>query len=151
MDQQGMEQHGEHRGLKSFVIACLILIAITALSMYAIVQIAARFPAALPWKIEAKVTGKALPADIPLYKGAVLKESTVNGNRSTFKYMLPLGAETTVRTFYEAEMPKNNWARLAGDENFLEFFKEEGKRRVMIRINYENGKASVAFEIYSAA
>lgn len=140
----------EHKGLKSFIIACLFLVAVTAIGMFAIIQIAARYPHVLPWKIETKASGKVLPADIPLYKGAVLKESTVNGNRQTYKYMLPLGAETTVRTFYETEMPRNSWSRLAGDEHFLEFFKNDGKRRVMIRINYENGKASVGIEIYDA-
>ena len=136
-----------HKGLKSFVIACLFLVSFTAISMYAIIQIVARFPEALPWKVDTKASGKILPSDIPLYSGAVLKESTANGTRRTYKYMLPLGAESTVRTFYEAEMPKNSWSRLAGDEHFLEFYKDTGKRRVMIRINYENSKASVAFEI----
>lgn len=146
-----MEQTGDHKSLRSFVIACLFIVAVTAIGMFAIIQIAARFPEALPWKIEAKVAKKVLPADIPLYKGAVLKDSTANGNRQTFKYMLPLGAESTVRTFYETEMPVNGWARLAGDEHFLEFFKDEGKRRVMIRISYENSKANIAFEVYGAA
>lgn len=65
----------------------------------------------------------------------------------TFKYMLPLGAQSTARKFYEAEMAKNEWRRLAANKDYLEYYKREGKRRVIIRVNYSNGKVSLFFEI----
>lgn len=135
------------KSVKSLFIAAVIIIVFSLVSVYGLYQLAKYFSESVPWSVGQKLSGKTLPQDIPLYSGAVLAESTANGSRLTFVYMLPLGAQTTARKFYETEMIKNDWSKLASNENLLEFFKKEGKRRALIRINYQNGKASLDIEI----
>jgi hypothetical protein len=136
-----------YKGLKSFVIAVLIIAVITAGGVLGIMQLANLMPKYLPWVQKTTTADAALPSDVPLYKGSVLADSTAHGDRLTFKYMLPLGAQTTVRDWYGAEMPKMGWTQLAADERYLEYYKNGGKRRTMIRVVYENGKAAVSLEI----
>ncbi len=134
-------------GIRSFVLACLFIVAITAVSLYGIVNLVTIFPQALPWTAETKISKVVLPTDIPLYKGSVLAESEDRGDRLIFKYIVPLGAQTTVRTYYIATMPQQGWTQLVGDTNFLEFYKGDGKRRTIIRVTYENGRPVVSIEI----
>ncbi len=136
-----------HKSFKNFLIAVVFIVVFSVGSVYGLYQLAKYFPEKVPWSAGQKLSGKNLPQDIPLYNGAVLAESEANGGRMTFKYMLPLGAQSTARKFYEAEMVKNDWRKLASNENYLEFYKKEGKRRVVIKITYTNGKASLHFEI----
>jgi hypothetical protein len=136
-----------YKGLKSFIIAVLVIAVVTAGGVLGIMQLAKLMPKYLPWTQQTAIADATLPSDVPLYKGSVLAESTAHGDRLTFKYMLPLGAQTTVRDWYGAEMPKLGWTQLAADESYLEYYKNGGKRRTMIRVVYENGKAAVSLEI----
>jgi hypothetical protein len=148
MDIEPDHSHGEiNKSFKNFLIAVAFIIIFSVVSVYGLYQLAKYFPEKVPWSAGQKLSGKTLPKDVPLYNGAVLAESEANGSRMTFRYMLPLGAQSTARQFYETEMKKNGWSRLASDENLLEFYKTEGKRRVVVRVDYQNGKASLNFEI----
>jgi hypothetical protein len=152
-EQHPMEHEPDHshgqitKSFKNFLIAVAFIIIFSVVSVYGLYQLAKYFPEKVPWSAGQKLSGKSFPKDIPLYNGAVLAESEAYGSRLTFRYMLPLGAQSTARRFYEAEMIKNNWSRLASNEDLMEFYKKEGKRRVVIRIDYLNGKASLNFEI----
>ncbi len=136
-----------HKSFMNFLIAVVFIVVFSVVSVLGLYQLAKYFPEKVPWSAGQKLSGKNLPQDIPLYNGAVLAESEANGGRMTFKYMLPLGAQTTARDFYLTEMAKNDWRRLASNQDYLEFYKKEGKRRVIIRVNYTSGKASLSFEI----
>ena len=136
-----------NKSMKSFVLACLLLTGITAISFFGIIQLIKLFPQALPWTKPTEIAKVVLPDDIPLYRGAVLSESEDRGDRLIFKYVMPLGAQTTVRNFYSGEMPKHGWVPLVADANYLEFYKQEGKRRTILRITYENGRAAIAIEV----
>jgi len=136
-----------NRGLLNFIIAVILIVIITAGGVFGIAQLIKYYPDKIPWVSGDKSSGAVLPDDVALYKGSVLTDSTVRGGRLTFKYTLPLGAQSTVREYYEKEMPGMGWQRLAGDEEYLAFYKREGKRRTIIRIIYEDGKAAVSIEI----
>lgn len=136
-----------NKGIKSFVLACILIVVITVISLFGIFQLLKMFPRAVPWAKTTVVSKVVLPGDIPLYKGSVLAESENRGDRLLFKYVVPLGAQTTVRNFYSAEMPKQGWVQLVGDNSYLEFYKQEGKRRTIVRVTYENGRAVVSMEI----
>ncbi len=136
-----------NKSFSSFLIAVVIIIVISVGAVYGITALAKYFPSRLLWNKPQDVAEKKLPEDIPLYKGAVLAESKTNGDRLTFTYMLPLGAQTTARDFYETEMPKRDWQKLVVNDQFLEFYKREGKRRTLIRVLYQNGRATLIFEI----
>jgi len=148
MDMEPDNGHGQaHKSFMNFLIAVVFIVVFSIGSVYGLYQLANYFPEKVPWSSGQKLSGKSLPQDIPLYNGAVLAESEANGGRVTFKYMLPLGAQSTARNFYETEMAKNDWRRLASNKDFMEFYKKDGKRRVVIRVTYTNGKTSLYFEI----
>jgi hypothetical protein len=136
-----------NKGLRNFILACLIVVALAAGGVYGISRVVKLYPEKLPWSLGQRISGQTLPEDIPLYKGAVLSESTVNSGRSTFKYILPLGSQTSAFSFYASQMPDNGWEKMAEDENYLAFYKTEGKRRANIRIKYESGKATLVFDL----
>lgn len=148
MDMEPENDNGEiGRSLKNFFIAAVFIVVFSVVSVLGLYQLARFFPERVPWSTGQKLSGKSLPDDIPLYSGAVLAESQDSGDRLTFTYMLPLGARTTAHDFYAAEMINNGWSRLASDGEFLEFYKQGGKRRAIIKIQYLNGKAALLFEI----
>jgi hypothetical protein len=148
MDIEPEDNHGEvSKSFKNFLIAAIFIVVFSIVSVYGLYQLARYFPERVPWTAGQKLSGKSLPKDIPLYNGAVLASSEASGSRLTFKYMLPLGAQTTAKHFYETEMIRNDWSKLASSADLLEYYKKDGKRRVIIHVNYQDGKASLDFEI----
>ncbi|MFH1736552.1 MAG: hypothetical protein ABH838_01505 [Actinomycetota bacterium] len=136
-----------NKSFKNFLIAIIVLVFVTAGSVYGLYRLAALYPEKLPWAISQRNPAGALPDDIPLYRGAVLSESSGGSNRQTYTYVLQLGARSTARAFYEEEMPKSGWLKIAGGGTYLSFHKDEGRRRVMIRVIYTKGRATLEFEI----
>lgn len=148
MDIEPEHNHLEiNKSFKNFLIAVVFIVVFSVVSVLGLYQLAKLYPEKAPWNAPQKLARKTLPTDVPLYNGAVLNESQAQGNRLTYTFMLPLGAESTAHDYYAAEMLNNGWSRLASDGDFLEFYKQGGKRRVMIRIEKLSGKAALLFEI----
>lgn len=87
-----------------------------------------------------------IPADIPVYTGAVLAEVTSYGNVSIFQYVMPQGSLESVHAFYETEMAKNNWSRqpLATQLNDIYI---SGDRQTTIKLKYVGGKVNVNIRV----
>lgn len=87
-----------------------------------------------------------MPADIPVYKGAVLAEVTSHGSVSIFQYVMPQGSLESVHAFYETEMAKNNWSRqpLATQLNDIYV---SGNRQTTIKLKYVGGKVNVTIRV----
>lgn len=139
--------HAIRKSFNNFLIAIVIIVLLTAGSLVGLYQLAAQFPEVMPWAVTTKNTAESLTDDIPLYKGAVLSDSTGGSSRQTYTYMLPLGAQTTARAFYAEEMPKLGWKKLAGGSTYLSFYKDEGRRRVTIQVVYTKSHVTLEFEI----
>ena len=152
-DKQTMEtepevsEHAIRKSFKNLLIAVVIIVFVTAGSILGLYRMAALYPEKVPWVFVHKNIAVTLPDDIPVYKGAVLTESTAGSSRQTYTYVLPLGARSTARAFYEKEMPKSGWQKIAGGETYLSFHKDEGRRRATVRVIYSKGRAMLEFEI----
>lgn len=87
-----------------------------------------------------------IPADIPVYTGAVLAEVTSYGNVSIFQYVMPQGSLESVHAFYETEMAKNNWSRqpLATQLNDIYI---SGDRQTTIKLKYVGGKVNANIRV----
>jgi hypothetical protein len=142
-----VSEHAIRKSFKNLLIAVVIIALVTTGSIFGLYKLAVLYPEKVPWVFVHKNIAATLPDDIPLYKGAVLSESTDGSSRQAYTYMLPLGALTTAREFYEKEMPESGWQKIAGGETYLSFHKDEGRRRVTVQIVHSKGRTTLEFEI----
>lgn len=139
-----------HKSLKSFFLAWVVIVVSAIVFIFTVRVAVSLYPSQVKNQPKKEIKAK-LPSDIPLYEGAYLsKKYEATSDHSEWivhQYLVPVSSVSKVRMFYEGKMQSEGWQLYIDSDSTLDYYKENGDRRVKVTFLTESGRVLLTIEM----